>query len=151
MSMTNTSGIITSVGEECAEEDQRRIVRSLVDYNDRQARPEQFRDLSVLSRQGDELVGGLIGYTHWNWLFIKQLWVAEAVRRGGVGRGLMAAAEQEAIRRSCRHAHCDTFDFQALPFYRALGYHVFGELPDYPAGHTRFFLQKRDLYSRGSP
>ena len=57
----------------------------------------------------------------------------------------MRAAEQEARDRGCSHAHCDTYDFQALPFYQKLGYQVFGQLEDYPAGHTRYFLQKRTL------
>lgn len=119
---------------------------ALVCHNDDHAAPEIFRNLVVLSRIGGELVGGLIGYTHWNWLFVKQLWVAEAVRRNGVGRSLMRAAEHEAHARGCLHAHCDTFDFQALPFYQALGYNVFGRLDDYPVGHTRYFLQKQNLH-----
>jgi hypothetical protein len=36
----------------------------------------------------------------------------------------------------------DTYDFQALGFSERLGYAVFGRLDDFPAGHTRFFLQK---------
>jgi hypothetical protein len=37
----------------------------------------------------------------------------------------------------------DTFSFQARPFYEKLGYEVFGQLEDYPRGHSRYFLQKR--------
>jgi GNAT superfamily N-acetyltransferase len=139
------NGIQTGIEENCSAEDQERIVRSLVGYNAGQAAAEDYRDLVVLSRLGGELVGGLIGFTHWNWLFIKQLWVAEEVRGRGVGTELMRAAEQEAVARACLHAHCDTFDFQALPFYQGLGYSVFGQLEDYPVGHTRYFLQKREL------
>ena len=36
----------------------------------------------------------------------------------------------------------DTFSFQARPFYEKLGYRVFGQLPDYPRGQTRYFLAK---------
>ena len=120
-------------------------MRSLVGYNAGQAAAEDYRDLVVLSRLGGELVGGLIGFTHWNWLFIKQLWVAESVRGRGLGTELMRTAEQEAVARACLHAHLDTFGFQAPPFYQGLGYSVFGQLEDYPVGHTRYFLQKRDL------
>ena len=31
---------------------------------------------------------------------------------------------------------------QARPFYEGHGYHVFGSLDDYPAGHTCYFLTK---------
>jgi GNAT superfamily N-acetyltransferase len=134
-----------SIEDQCPVQDHERIVRSLVGYNDSRAPSEGYRDLFVLARHDGELVGGLIGYTHWNWLFVKQLWVAEPFRRRGMGRSLMLAAELEAQRRGCSHAHCDTFDFQALPIYCALGYSVFGRLDDYPAGHTRYFLQKRRL------
>lgn len=122
-------------------------MHGLVSYNAGCGASESYRDLVVLSHHGDDLVGGLIGNTNWNWLFIKQLWVAESFRRRGIGRRLMIAAEQEARQRGCVHAHCDTFDFQALPFYEKLGYSIFAQLEDYPAGHTRFFLQKRDLAS----
>ena len=137
--------------EECASEAERQlIVQALVGYNNAQTVPETHRDLTVLSRHDGEIVGGLLGYTAWNWLFVKQLWVADAFRRRGLGRSLMRAAEHEARSRGCLHAHCDTFDFQALPFYQKLGYHIFGQLDDYPVGHTRYFLQKRNLHETGS-
>jgi hypothetical protein len=41
-----------------------------------------------------------------------------------------------------RHVFLDTFSFQAPGFYLKHGYEVFGELPGFPAGHTRFYLKK---------
>jgi hypothetical protein len=58
-------------------------------------------------------------------------------------------AEQEALRRDCRHGHLDTMSFQALEFYKRQGYTVFGELRDLPVGYTRYFMKKAlqvDLY-----
>ncbi|RYD83678.1 MAG: GNAT family N-acetyltransferase [Verrucomicrobiaceae bacterium] len=97
--------IHTSVEEHCSAEDRELIVRELVRFNDGHAAPETYHDLVVLSRLDGALVGGLIGYTHWDWLFIKQLWVAATHRRHGVGRSLMRAAEHEAHARGCLHAH----------------------------------------------
>jgi len=97
------------------------------------------------ARQGAGIVAGLIGFTHWNWLHIRFLWVAESLRRQSLGRRLVLAAEYEARRRGCAHVHLDTFSFQAVPFYERLGYTVFGRLDDYPPGHTKVFLQKRNL------
>ena len=37
----------------------------------------------------------------------------------------------------------DTFDFQAPEFYKKLGFSQFGEIVDYPPGHSRHYFQKR--------
>ena len=67
-----------------------------------------------------------------------------ATTKGGLDleTQLMSAAETEARRRGCHHALLDTFDFQARPFYEQLGYVAFGELEDFPRGHSRYFLSK---------
>jgi GNAT superfamily N-acetyltransferase len=130
----------TASPDECAA-----IIGGLVRFNDVAASPARHLELCVVARANSSVIGGLLGFTNWNWLFIKQLWVAEIVRGRGVGAQLLAAAEREALARGCAHAHVDTFGFQARPFYEKLGYVVFGQLDDYPAGHTRYFLQKRHL------
>ena len=128
-----------------SDEERATIIGGLVAYNDAHSGAERYRALHVLAHDDGELVGGLLGSAQWNWLFISHLWVAESFRGSGVGRRLIAAAEKEAISRGCAHAHCDTFGFQALGFYQKLGFEVFGCLTDYPPGHTRYYLQKRDL------
>ena len=107
--------------------------------------PRNHRALGVvLHGEAGEILGGLVGTTVWGWLQVAQLWLDGAVRGKGHGAALMRAAEAEAVRRGCHHALLDTFDFQARGFYERLGYRVFGEVHDFPTGHTRFFMQ-RDL------
>lgn len=93
------------------------------------------------SNTGDVL-GGLFGATGYAWLHVDMLFVSESLRGSGLGTQLMRQAEDEALRRGCRGAYLDTFDFQARGFYERLGYTVFGQLEDTPPGHTRFFLKK---------
>jgi ribosomal protein S18 acetylase RimI-like enzyme len=88
------------------------------------------------------VAGGLLGETYWGWLHIAQIWLHESIRKRGYGTRLVQLAEVEAIQRGCQHAHLDTMDWQALDFYLGMGYAVFGQLNDLPAGHTRYFLQK---------
>ena len=121
------------------------LYRQLLGSDEAQTGPACVRKLAVFARRDTEIVGGLFAYTHWNWLEIRHLWVAEALRHQGLGRELVLAAEREARLRGCDHAHVDTYSFQAVPFYERLGYAVFGRLDDYPPGHTRVFLQKRHL------
>jgi GNAT superfamily N-acetyltransferase len=89
-----------------------------------------------------QVVGGLHGLTASRWLYVARLWVSEGHRGVGYGTRLMEAAEREAIFRSCRYAHLETYSFQALDFYLGLRYTVFATLEDYPAGHTKYFLKK---------
>lgn len=126
--------------------DTQAVVDGLVAFNAAHAGPGNGRSLVLLVRGADGAVrGGLLGYTHWNWLFVSHLWVHDTLRGRGVGSELLRRAEAEAVARGCRHAHLDTFSFQAPGFYERHGYQVFGRLDDYPPGHARIFLQKRDL------
>lgn len=138
------AGYSISIEGEPSEADIHTLIQSLVSYNVSQAENENWQRLAIFIRDvKGEMVAGLYGYTHWGWLFISHLWVAESIRGQDYGTELMMQAEQEALGRGCRHAYVDTYDFQALGFYQKLGYEVFGVLEDFPAGHSRYFLQKR--------
>jgi GNAT superfamily N-acetyltransferase len=117
----------------------------LATYNLQFVPPYGTQRLVVLLRDADgKLMGGLLGLTWWGWLRIDIMWLDEALRGQDWGTRVIETAEAEAIRRSCHHAFLDTMSFQALPFYLKLGYTVFGELDDLPAGlgHKMHFLQK---------
>jgi GNAT superfamily N-acetyltransferase len=90
----------------------------------------------------DTVIGGLVGKTYVEWLYVQALWLPEGLRGRGHGSSLLAAAEEEARRRGCGNAWLDTFSFQALPFYQKLGYMVFAQLPDFPPGGVKYFLTK---------
>ncbi|WZO97451.1 GNAT family N-acetyltransferase [Isosphaeraceae bacterium EP7] len=96
----------------------------------------------VLRDDAGQIVGGAMGETNWGWLHVRILAVAEELRGQGWGSQLMLEMERRAVSRGCHHAWVDTFSFQARPFYEGLGYKVFGTLPDYPIGESRFFLSK---------
>jgi N-acetylglutamate synthase-like GNAT family acetyltransferase len=70
------------------------------------------------------------------------MWVQEDLRGNGFGEELLKAVEKEAKEKGAKFAFLDTFSFQAPGFYQKFGYQVFGELPDFPPGHQRFYLTK---------
>jgi ribosomal protein S18 acetylase RimI-like enzyme len=132
-----------SIEEHPTQADLNVIERALIEHNEARSEPRNYTPLIILLRNTEgQIVGGLRGLTVWGWLFISQLWVAEDFRDQDYGTKLMAAAEREAISRGCHAAYVDTFSFLALDFYRKVGYTVFGQLEDFPKGHTRYFLSK---------
>jgi ribosomal protein S18 acetylase RimI-like enzyme len=129
-----------------SQEDIRTLRLILYDYNSSKAKRENWQALYIFVRdENSQIVGGLIGYTHWGWLYVENLVVSEMLRGQGYGRALMLLAEEQAIQRGCNHAYLDTFDFQARGFYEKIGYEVFGVLEDYPRGHIKYFLRKNIL------
>lgn len=120
------------------------IVAGLNAANGDQVPAYDKRPLNILSyNAAGTLVGGLVGTTHWGWLYTKLLWVDESQRGTGLGRRLMAEAEAEAQKRGCHAAYVNTFSFQAPEFYQKCGYEVWGTLEDYPKGAQRVYLWKK--------
>jgi ribosomal protein S18 acetylase RimI-like enzyme len=140
--MTN---LTITVEDNPSAEDIRTVIGKILDYNNNnQKQKDVAYPLVIFIRDSNsEIVGGLVGETHWGWLFISHLWVAQSLRGQGYGREIMLKAEQEAKKRHCDRAWVDTFGFQALDFYERLGYQIFGLLEDYPQEDKRYFLQKQ--------
>lgn len=113
-------------------------------FNTQQAGDDNGKTLCfVILAPGGEIVGGTIGATYWDWLYIELMWIRDDLRRMGFGRQLMHLAEEEAKKRGARISYLDTFSFQAPDFYKKLGYQVFGELLEFPPGHQRYFLTRK--------
>jgi len=120
------------------------IGQGIRDYNTQQAGDDKGKSLCFVLRAPDqEVVGGVIGATYWDWLHIDLMWVKEEFRGRGYGHRLLTLAEDEARQRGAKNAYLDTFSFQALGFYERHGYQVFGQLEGFPAGHQRYFLTKQ--------
>lgn len=119
------------------------IVSQLAAYNIQRAGASNHRPLVLAIEDGNrQVLGGLWGRTAFGWLFVELLFVPESLRGNGIGTELMLRAEREAVARGCHNAWLDTFEFQARDFYERLGYSRFGQLADFPAGYSRYFMKK---------
>jgi ribosomal protein S18 acetylase RimI-like enzyme len=120
------------------------IIDPLIAFNEANAGPRNNQEFAFFVRsETNELVGGLLGNTHFNHFFVSAIFVDQRFRRHGIGRELMKRAEELALEHECDAIYLDTFDYQAPGFYLKLGFEVFGKLEDYPPGHQRFYLMKR--------
>jgi GNAT superfamily N-acetyltransferase len=103
------------------------------------------RPLAVLVRSAgpdQEVLGGLIGRTSLGLLFITEMFLPESLRGAGLGRRIVAMAEDEARRRGCIASVLYTITFQAPEFYERLGYREFGRVECLPPGTARIFMRK---------
>jgi GNAT superfamily N-acetyltransferase len=121
-------------------ETRRKLWAEINGFNAQTVRLEVSRLALLLHTDAGVLVSGVSVAMYWGWMFVDALWVAEAWRGQGVGSWLMAQVEKEALMTGCHSAWLDTF--QARSFYEAIGYVVFAELEDYPAGQSRWLMRK---------
>ena len=104
---------------------------------------EKDTKFAVIAKdENGQVLGGIRANAFWNYCTIELLWLAKETRGLGLGSNLMAAAEKFAKDKGFGYMRTETLSFQAKPFYEKLGYKVFGELPDYPKGHTTYCLVK---------
>lgn len=119
------------------------IGQGISDFNRQQTGGGQGQVLCfVVQGPGQEVAGGVIAQIYWDWLYVDLMWLKDELRGRGYGSRLLALVEEEARKRGAKHAFLDTFSFQAPGFYQKHGYRVFGELQDFPPGHTRYYLTK---------
>lgn len=123
------------------------IQRGLHAYNQEMGGPYDREPVTVLAREAagpaaGTVLGGLLGLTYWNWLFIDWLWLAQDQRGRGLGHTLLERAEAIARDRGATDAYTDTFSFQAPGFWTRHGYVEFGRLDGMPPGHSRIWFRK---------
>lgn len=123
-------------------EDESKVVEGTRAFN-RLHMPKDVEPLCIFDRLASgEIIAGLTGKTYWNYLEVSFLWVDESHRHQGRASAIMQMAEEEALKRGCRNVLLDTYSFQALDFYKKLGFSEFGTLSDFSGDQTRHYLHK---------
>jgi len=109
------------------------------------------KPLAVFARHDDTVVAGIHGWTWGGCCELVSLWVNEPMRRRGLGRALLTAAEDRARARGCHQVVLFTHAFQTPGLYTRSGYDIVGEVEDYPAGSAAYWFRKRLDTQPGDP
>ena len=80
------------------------------------------RALNVFINEKGIIIGGLIGLTYWNWLYIDSLWVDIKHRGKGIGTKILETAEQEARLRGCIGIYSQRFYDYSAPIAHNTAY-----------------------------
>lgn len=115
----------------------------LVDYNNARFGESSKRDLAICLRSGSgEIVGGLIGWTARDWLYVQLLYIPEENRGHGLAGRLLTMAENEARARGCIGSYLDTMNPDALQTYLKYGYRIIGKNGPLSGGQFIHWLNK---------
>lgn len=113
-------------------------------YTERQIGKSNTKTIGYLLKNNkDEVIAGVKGnVSDYGWLWIELLFVSPELHGQGLGTQLIRLIEDEARAFGCHHVYLNSFSFQAVSFYQRSGYQVYGELPDFPYGHSVIALTK---------
>ena len=90
----------------------------------------------------EKLIGAALGVVRYNWYFLDILFIEEIYRKQHLGTKLMQHIETFSKSNGLTGVRLETWDFQALGFYKANGYEVFGQIKDCPPGTIEYHLKK---------
>ncbi len=138
-----SAGLSVEVTHEIHADSREAITLGLTAFNTSHLGEHKWIALDVYVRdpQG-QVVGGLIGGSVFDRLYVYALWVAQDRRGLGLGTRILSAAEQTAIERGCRIVFLDTLTFQAPEFYRKRGYEEIATV-EFQPGVKKIYFQKR--------
>jgi ribosomal protein S18 acetylase RimI-like enzyme len=93
--------------------------------------------------EANEIKAGCNGLMYYGCeLYVDQLWVDEMLRGQGYGRQLMQSAENLGRCKRCLFATLTTMNWEALDFYKELGYQIEFERHGYTKRSVLYFLRK---------
>ena len=92
--------------------------------------------------QNEQIVGGCNGCFLYGCLVIDSLWIEKSLRGQDFGSKLMQQAERLGIENNCSFATVNTMDWEALDFYKKLGFYVEFERKGFDKDSTFYFLRK---------
>ena len=95
-----------------------------------------------IRNENDEIKGGCNGAVYYGCLYVDQLWIKKEFRHQGLGKQLMNAAEILGKGKGCLFSTVNTMDWEALDFYKKLGYFVEFERKGYHKNSVFYFLRK---------
>lgn len=90
----------------------------------------------------NKILGGCNGISLYGSLYIDGLSVAENLRGQGLGTKLIQATEHYAKELGCAFLAVNTMDWEALDFYKKMGYEVEFERHGFEKDSIMYFLRK---------
>lgn len=95
-----------------------------------------------IKNTSNKIKGGCSGYIFYGCLYLDFLWVDQSLRGKKLGTKLMENTEALAKENKCKFISVNTMDFEALDFYKKLGFIVEFERQGFEKDSKMYFLRK---------
>lgn len=102
-----------------------------------------YEDFCFVAKEGEKILGAVTGHAYYNEVHVGDLIVVNECRGKDVGTKLMLAVEEEFRGKGRENINLSTYEFQALGFYKKLGYEVEFIRPNSIPKLTKYFLRKK--------
>lgn len=110
---------------------------------------EKFDSVAFVAMEGDVLAGSVVVECFWGALHVKYIYIEDSFRGKGLGTRLMERAFKHGFENKCPFAFVETMSFQALEFYKKIGFELEFTRPGY-AYETSFHYLRKDLVGGSS-
>lgn len=105
--------------------------------------PVEERNIMFVALDNDKFVGGVHGSITEDSMYICRLVVREEYRGNGIGKNLMYNIEEKAKELEVHSINLGTVEFQAVKFYKKLGYRVVFVKENDPEGYKSYSMIKK--------
>lgn len=90
----------------------------------------------------NQIKSGCNGFIFYGCLYVDQLWVDASLRGKGYGTQLMQSVEHLARNKNCLFIAINTMNWEALDFYKKLGFQIEFERHGFTKNSILYFLRK---------
>ena len=90
--------------------------------------------------ENSNLIGGLVGYSELNWMYLDSMYVYEQFRKQGIAKKFMELAQKESIERNCIGIKLEAYQ-NTVEFYKKEGYLTYYVEND-SLEHEIFYMKK---------
>ncbi|KTC67663.1 GNAT family N-acetyltransferase [Legionella anisa] len=119
------------------------LTNGIKEYAKQQRGFESLDFFACFIRDADNsIVGGCSGGTLYGGLHVDNLWVSESIRHQGWGTKLMQKALKYGNEKGCAFATVNTMDWEAIEFYKKLGFKLEFERHGFQKNSIFYFLRK---------